>query len=268
MNWLVFFFGVLIGWLIEWSIDFFFWRRQMRACVESNAELESELSQVLEEKQALDLLAAQQTDSEIALESCRNDLARCQADLKARENELEVASKRIVELSASADTRRTQLVKEEQRVDEYQADLEAKTNELAAVSRELASSKAELGTCRAEWSAAQARLKALESELDSALAAAAAPVEPEGLHEIEGIGPKIQSILYSQGILTFSQLAATSPERLRQILEEAGSRFRLADPSTWPTQAQLAADGDWGAFKALQDRLVGGRAADDPVLTE
>jgi len=76
---------------------------------------------------------------------------------------------------------------------------------------------------------------------------------------IEGIGDKINALLAQHGVVTFEQLAATSVERLREILREAGPRYALADPSTWPQQAALARDGDWDAFKALTDTLKGGR---------
>jgi large subunit ribosomal protein L21 len=34
----------------------------------------------------------------------------------------------------------------------------------------------------------------------------------------------------------------------------------LADPGTWPEQAELAADGNWDALKKLQDALNAGKA--------
>jgi hypothetical protein len=46
-------------------------------------------------------------------------------------------------------------------------------------------------------------------------------------------------------------------DRLRGILRESG--LRLADPGTWPEQAQLAAAGEWDAFQVLQQELKGGR---------
>jgi predicted flap endonuclease-1-like 5' DNA nuclease len=90
-----------------------------------------------------------------------------------------------------------------------------------------------------------------------------APVEPAGpddLKRIEGIGPKISSVLQAAGIATFAQLAATDVGRLAQILEEESPRLRrLADPGTWPEQARFAAAGDWQGLAALQSELKGGR---------
>lgn len=84
-------------------------------------------------------------------------------------------------------------------------------------------------------------------------------VEPDDLRVIEGVGPKISDILNENGIYTYAQLTGTDVDDLRSILTEAGSRFRLADPTTWPQQAQLAADGDWDGLQALQDSLKHGR---------
>jgi large subunit ribosomal protein L17 len=78
------------------------------------------------------------------------------------------------------------------------------------------------------------------------------------LTKIEGIGPRISSLLQTTGITTFAQLAATEAGRLEQILVEANLR-RLANPATWPEQAKLAAEGKWDELQALQDSLKGGR---------
>jgi ribosomal protein L30 len=80
---------------------------------------------------------------------------------------------------------------------------------------------------------------------------------PDKLEAIEGIGPKIAGVLKAAGIATFADLAATDPGRLSEILHDAN--LRLADPTTWPEQAQLAAEGKWDEFKALQSSLKGGR---------
>jgi predicted flap endonuclease-1-like 5' DNA nuclease len=82
-------------------------------------------------------------------------------------------------------------------------------------------------------------------------------VKPDDLTLIEGIGPKIASVLQAAGIITFNQLAAADTARLDKILIEAG--LRLADPGTWPEQAALADAGKWDEFKALTDSLKGGR---------
>ncbi len=95
-------------------------------------------------------------------------------------------------------------------------------------------------------------------------ATAPTPQEPpaevgagDDLSRIAGIGPKVAQILQEAGIRTFAQLAATDVDELRRILREAGLRFM--DPSTWPEQAGLAAQGDWDALAQLQSQLKRGR---------
>lgn len=79
------------------------------------------------------------------------------------------------------------------------------------------------------------------------------------LKVVEGIGPKIEQIMHDGGITTWAQMAATSVERLQQILDSAGDRFRLADPGTWPKQAGLADAGQWKELDEYQDFLQGGK---------
>jgi predicted flap endonuclease-1-like 5' DNA nuclease len=96
--------------------------------------------------------------------------------------------------------------------------------------------------------------------LKAETAAPFSPTGPDDLKIVEGIGPKISSILHAAGIHTFAQLAVTEVEHIKHVLEQANPNLlRLADPTTWPEQARLAADGQWEALKELQDRLKGGR---------
>jgi len=82
---------------------------------------------------------------------------------------------------------------------------------------------------------------------------------PNDLKIIEGIGPKIEQLLKDAGIESWAALAQTKVEVLRNILEEAGSRYKMHNPASWPEQAKLAHQGKWEALMQLQDRLMGGR---------
>jgi large subunit ribosomal protein L21 len=81
--------------------------------------------------------------------------------------------------------------------------------------------------------------------------------EADNLTKIEGIGPKVSIVLNEAGISTFEDLSNAKVEDLQKILGDAG--LRMMDPTTWPEQAKLAADGDWDTLKTLQDKLSGGR---------
>jgi chromosome segregation ATPase len=73
---------------------------------------------------------------------------------------------------------------------------------------------------------------------------------------LTGIGKKVSSILRLAGIESFSQLAATDVNRIREILEkENPSLLNITDPTTWPEQARLAAIGDWTTLSALEESI-------------
>lgn len=84
----------------------------------------------------------------------------------------------------------------------------------------------------------------------------------DDLKIVEGIGPKIEQLLFNAGITTYGQLAATSVQQLKDILAEAGSRYVMHDPGTWSAQALLAANGEWENLKAYQDFLNAGKRPD------
>ncbi len=84
----------------------------------------------------------------------------------------------------------------------------------------------------------------------------------DDLKVIEGIGPKIEQLLFAKGITTYGQLAATSVQQLKDLLVEAGPRYAMHDPGTWSAQALLAANGEWENLKAYQEFLHGGKRPD------
>ncbi|NNE30437.1 MAG: DUF4332 domain-containing protein [Saprospiraceae bacterium] len=79
------------------------------------------------------------------------------------------------------------------------------------------------------------------------------------LTKIEGIGPKIASLLKKAGIKTLQDLSKAKKATLTGILKEAGSRYQMHDPSSWAKQAKLGAAGKWDALAKLQKELKGGK---------
>ncbi|MBX2817261.1 MAG: DUF4332 domain-containing protein [Saprospiraceae bacterium] len=80
----------------------------------------------------------------------------------------------------------------------------------------------------------------------------------DDLTVVEGIGPKISELLNNSGITTWRGLSETPTERLQEILNAAGDRYRIHNPSTWAQQAGMAADGKWDDLQEYQDFLDGG----------
>ncbi|SHI74414.1 large subunit ribosomal protein L27 [Tangfeifania diversioriginum] len=63
-------------------------------------------------------------------------------------------------------------------------------------------------------------------------------VEKDDLKKLDGVGPKLEEVFNTAGIATFENFAATSVEKLHEILEEAGSRYASKDPAPWIEQAK------------------------------
>ena len=99
---------------------------------------------------------------------------------------------------------------------------------------------------------------AMVIDLAAAKAAGVSLKNANDLTVVEGIGPKINELFHNAGIKTFTQLAAASVPQMRKILDDGGSRFRIANPGTWAQQAALAAANKWAELKKLQDDLSGG----------
>ena len=88
-------------------------------------------------------------------------------------------------------------------------------------------------------------------------------VGQDNLQIIEGIGPKIEGLLHDAGIMTWEDLANAPTEKVQQILDDAGPRYRMHQPTTWAKQARMAADAQWEELVAYQDRLDGGREPEE-----
>ena len=108
---------------------------------------------------------------------------------------------------------------------------------------------------------AKAEPKAAAPAAKKAPAKKAAKAKGDDLKLIEGIGPKIAELYVAAGIDSFAKLADADVAQLKSLLEEAGPQFASHDPTSWPQQAKLAAEGKFDELKALQDELQGGRAA-------
>ena len=81
----------------------------------------------------------------------------------------------------------------------------------------------------------------------------------DNLKKVEGVGPKIEKLMNTEGIMTFVDLSKAKLTTLKNILSAAGARFKMHDPSTWAKQAKLAANEKWDELTKLQSELKGGK---------
>jgi predicted flap endonuclease-1-like 5' DNA nuclease len=145
------------------------------------------------------------------------------------------------------------------------------------VAREAAVDRDELEHLRArvaelEAAAADAAESGRETPSSSsapAVSAAEEPrgsrVEPDDLTMIEGLGPGVCELCHGIGILTFADLADTEVSLLRTLLADAGARYQVHDPTTWPAQAQLLAEGRWDEFRELAASVRDEPSTDPPT---
>lgn len=104
--------------------------------------------------------------------------------------------------------------------------------------------------CVVDLTAAPVKKKAVKTTKKS---------KKDDLKKIEGIGPKISSILIENGIDTFEKLSEATATFIEEKLKEAGSRFSMHKAGSWPKQAKLAFEDKWDELKKLQEKLKGGR---------
>lgn len=65
--------------------------------------------------------------------------------------------------------------------------------------------------------------------------------QSDDLKKLDGVGPKLAEILNEAGITTYAGLAETSADKMKEILEAAGSRYASKDPAPWIAEAKSLA---------------------------
>ncbi len=298
--WLVL--GLLIGWLIELAIDYRYWRRHARLEAERIAQQEAALAArvvTLDEREA----AVATRDAELT--ELQSTLTARDAELMAQAKRIDERNEEVTRQEQAMDKRRADLDRMGTTLNEREKDLNARnevlkpreadvaarmekleageaevTRRVAAVSnresamqnweQRLLAREQELGDKESELVRKAASADVLRAELDAVKGLVRRQYQtPEGaddLQAIEGIGPKIASLLRNADIRTFERLSETSLGELTRLLESGGPRFGLADPLSWAEQASLLFNGDYVGFEQLKQELIGGVRRDAEAL--
>lgn len=166
---------------------------------------------------------------------------------------------------------RSRMLKAEAERDDYHkrfTDLEKEYSSLKyahdELTREAGTFRSHIGNLEADKAVLQAQLARLKEQMsheegDPGMVTGRSLGKEDDLKIIEGVGPKIEKLLKDAGIHSYQDVVNAPVEKIREILDAAGSNFKLADPSTWGKQAKLADEGKWDELKELQDKLKGGR---------
>ncbi len=164
-------------------------------------------------------------------------------------------------LNAKVNSQTTELTDLRVKITQLESELDDKNAQLRKVKNDLIICEADFNVFKANagkgGDASKAGIAAAGAA--AAIMFAGKKVKADDLKIIEGIGPKIAELLIEGGINTWKGLSEASVDRLKEILDAAGPSYQIHDPSTWPEQAGLAANGEWDVLKKLQDELDGGR---------
>lgn len=206
----------------------------------------------------IEALQQKLTSTEGSLAESQDAAAAAKKETKAVSRDLKKAQK---ELEKGGETA------------EALAEAKAQIGELEGQLADCRAKVADLEASAAAEPAAEAEPVPQPATLSAASLAADAPAEeeveltlprepkPKDLQVVEGIGPKIAELLIAAGIYDLADLAQAAVDKLQDILVAAGSRYKLADPSTWPEQATIATQGTAEELQKFQDELKGGRRA-------
>ena len=291
LGWLVL--GLLIGWAIEFAIDFLYWRKKAQEEAEALAQQES-------------VLLAQQTElghRQATLRLREKEMADLQASLASRDAELLQQARRVEERSDD-------LSRVEQAIEKRRADLDRMGLTLNERDKEIAARGEQLRSKEVNYNRRLDTLESTEAELARRVAVVSNREEAmqswegrilsrehdvadreasvnyhanriandaagyeavknllkqhyrtaEGrdrLQALVGIDDRTVELLNQAGIRTFERLAETSMGELTRLMEAAGPRFALANPLSWAEQAGLFLAEDWVALDELQAELKG-----------
>jgi len=82
------------------------------------------------------------------------------------------------------------------------------------------------------------KMKEVKPEVKEEKPKAAKKADADDLKKLDGVGPKLAEIFNNAGITTFAEFAGTPVEKMKKILEAAGSRYASKDPAPWIEQAK------------------------------
>jgi predicted flap endonuclease-1-like 5' DNA nuclease len=268
--------GLLIGWLGEWLIDFFYWRRggdveDLTALHEkldqSEARVDELAAQLAASRGDVDVWQVKFEELEAqtgAIASLEEELTQCRANaaaLKKENVELRAALDNLAEEAAPQGARAAVVIDAAAGEDDltlvqgigprFSEKLRA-----AGIMTYLALADADDdGLNRAIEPEPWQKVNYDSWREQARLFVAVPPVRStdDDLQRLEGIGPTYEQRLQRAGIVRFADLAVSEPDRLAIII--GAPPWRKPDYESWIAQAKLAAVGDEIRLAALQAKL-------------
>ncbi len=219
---------------------------ELKSQKDANAFLRAQMED-LEEDKSEALGAAAIGDADLA--EVQKEITALVSELKSQKDANAFLRAQIEDLEEDKSTASSEALSDDIKIDDLKEEVGALVSELRAAKQANEFLRASLEDKDDEVS----------GEAYGLTPAGATPASTDDLTKVEGIGPKIQELCNGIGIHTYDQLAYTPIALLQQMLDDAGSRFTMHKPGTWPAQSSLAAQGLWDQLKAWQDVLDGGK---------
>lgn len=290
LGWLVL--GLLAGWVIEFAIDFLYWRRKAQRDAEALAQKEAAImaqqtelghrqaTMRMREREMSDLQASLASrDAELLQQARRveersDDLSRLEQQTEKRRADLDrmglTLNEREKEIAARGDQMRSR-----------ESDYKRRLDTLESTEQELARRVAVVGNREEAMQSWEGRILSREHDVADReasvnyhagrIASDAAAFDAvkhllgrhyrrdgqDNLQALVGIDAGTESLLREAGIDGFQRLAETPLGELTRILQAAGPRFALVNPLSWAEQASYLLDNDYVALDRLQSELQG-----------
>lgn len=191
----------------------------------------------------------------------RNDkILELDNTLKAKDMDLKRMKRRLQEKDAALENLNKEIGQREKSINELENQLTQRSEHVNALKEDLSYLHKQLINVEDSMKKKEYQITSLKTkEL----------VMQDDFTYIDGIGPKVSTILRSAGVKTFKKLATIKVEKIREILEtENPNLLRLTDPTKWSDQARMVAEGEWEALKALQDGLKENRRKERQILQQ
>jgi len=190
-----------------------------------------------------------------------DDIEELEGTVKTRDNKIRSLNKSLKEHEATLDSLNTDLSQRDTTIQGLEEQVRERDEHVDAANASIAELRKQNQETMDRAVGAEARgneLLKLKQEREQEITDLKAKERAmqDDFSYLDGVGPKISAVLRSAGVKTFAKLAAKGVDDLREILvAENPSLLRLSDPTTWPEQAGMAAEGRWENLKALQEDL-------------
>lgn len=197
-----------------------------------------------------------------------DNIEELEGTVKTRDKKIKSLNKKLKEHEATLEALNTDLSKRDTTIQDLEEQVKERDEHVDAAKTDIAELRRQNQETMDRAVGAEGRVDELqkltqEREQEITDLKAKERAMQDDFSHLNGVGPKISATLRAAGVKTFAKLAAKEVDDIKEILmAENPSLLRLSDPSTWPEQARMAAEGKWDNLKALQEGLKDRRRRD------